>query len=540
MMVASAPVDAQTFPTEDPVIRRMWQLGMDESQAARLAQVLLDSIGPRLTGTPHAKAAHDWAVKMYTSWGIPARSEQYGTWTGWRRGITHIDLIAPRVRTLEGMMLAWSPGTRGHAEGAVVLIPDVQSAQEFDAWLPQARGKFVLWDNAEPTCRPDRQWEEFGAGGAGGGGRGGGGGQRGGGQAPLSSMQRMQQARAASDAAWQQRLRRAAGVPADANNQQVNQALARLRTRLEEGGVLGLLLSNWSNDYGVNKIFDSDTRRIPSVDLSCEDYGLVFRLAQNNQGPIVRLEAEAEFTGEAPTFNTIAEIKGSQLPNEYIVLSAHFDSWDGSSGATDNGTGTITMMEAMRILKLAYPNPKRTIVVGHWSGEEQGLNGSRAWAHDHPEVVTGLQALFNQDNGTGRVVNVGMGGLVGAAAHFSDWLSRIPTEISGNIQLGIPGSPAGGGSDNASFACAGAPAFGLGALNWGYGVYTWHTNRDTYDKVVIDDLKNNATLTAMLAYLASEDAGRVPRDRRVLPAGRGGGPGQWPQCQDGARRAPGS
>jgi hypothetical protein len=133
-----------------------------------------------------------------------------------------------------------------------------------------------------------------------------------------------------------------------------------------------------------------------------------------------------------------------------------------------------------------------------------------------------------------------MGGLVGAAAHFGNWLSRIPTEISGNIQLGIPGSPAGGGSDNASFACAGAPAFGLGALNWGYGVYTWHTNRDTYDKVVIDDLKNNATLTAMLAYLASEDPGRVPRDRRVLPAGRGGGPGQWPQCQDGARRAPGS
>jgi hypothetical protein len=356
----------------------------------------------------------------------------------------------------------------------------------------------------------------------------------------MSLMQRMQQARVASDAAWQQRLRRAAGVSADANNQQVNQALARLRTRLEESGALGLLLSNWSNDYGVNKIFDSDTRRIPSVDLSCEDYGLVFRLAQNNQGPIVRLEAEAEFTGEAPTFNTIAEIKGSQLPNEYIVLSAHFDSWDGSSGATDNGTGTITMMEAMRILKLAYPNPKRTILVGHWSGEEQGLNGSRAWAHDHPEVVTGLQALFNQDNGTGRVVNVGMGGLVGAAAHFGDWLSRIPTEISGNIQLGIPGAPAGGGSDNASFACAGAPAFGLGALNWGYGVYTWHTNRDTYDKVVIDDLKNNATLTAMLAYLASEDAGRVPRDRRVLPAGRGGGPGQWPQCQDGARRAPGS
>jgi hypothetical protein len=155
-------------------------------------------------------------------------------------------------------------------------------------------------------------------------------------------------------------------------------------------------------------------------------------------------------------------------------------------------------------------------------------------------VVAGLQALFNQDNGTGRVINMGMGGLLDAAAHVADWMVKIPNEISGQITLGIPGSPAGGGSDNASFACAGAPAFGLGALGWNYGTVTWHTNRDTYDKVVFDDLRNNATLTAMLAYLAAEDDAKISRERRILPAGRGGGPGQWPACQDGARRAPGN
>src|ERR671918_140600 len=136
------------------------------------------------------------------------------------------------------------------------------------------------------------------------------------------------------------------------------------------------------------------------------------------------------------------------------MLSAHFDSWDAGSGATDNGTGTITMLEAMRILRKVYPNPKRTIIVGHWSGEEQGLVGSRAFAADHPEIVRGLQALFNQDNGTGRVVN-------------------------------------------ASFACYGAPGFSLGALSWDYRTYTWHTNRDTFDKIVWDDLRNNVVLTAM-------------------------------------------
>jgi hypothetical protein len=512
-LVAPGPVGAQTFPTEDPVIRRLWQLGMEESRAGQLAQVLMDSIGPRLTGTPGQRAAHDWAVKMYESWGIPARNEQYGTWTGWRRGITHIDLIAPRVRSLEGMTMAWSGGTGGRpAEGDVVVLPEAMTAQAFQAWLPSVRGKFVAVDFAEPTCRPNSQWEEYGAPASGFGG--------------TSSFERLSTARDEARQAWQARVR-GTGL-----------SIGDLRLRLEEAGAAGILHSRWSNDYGVNKIFGTNTRRIPSVDLSCEDYGLVVRLAQNNQGPRLRITAEAEFLADAPTFNTIAEIKGSQLPNEYVLLSAHFDSWDGSSGATDNGTGTITMMEAMRILKVAYPNPRRTILVGHWSGEEQGLNGSRAFAHDHPEIVQGLQALFNQDNGTGRVVNISMQGLTGAGAHFGAWLAKIPQEITGFINLNIPGSPGGGGSDYASFICAGAPAFSLSALNWGYGTYTWHTNRDTYDKIVMDDLRNNATLTAMLTYLASEDPQKVSRERRVLANPRTGEPGQWPQCRDGARTPP--
>ena len=118
------------------------------------------------------------------------------------------------------------------------------------------------------------------------------------------------------------------------------------------------------------------------------------------------MHAVAEATlapAESPVFNTIARIDGSEKPNEYVMLSAHLDSWDAGSGATDNGTGTITMLEAMRILKTAYPRPKRTILVGHWSGEEEGDIGSGAFAADHPEVLAGLQALFNQDNGTGEI-----------------------------------------------------------------------------------------------------------------------------------------
>jgi Iap family predicted aminopeptidase len=246
---------------------------------------------------------------------------------------------------------------------------------------------------------------------------------------------------------------------------------------------------------------------------------------------VVRVDADAELLGEVPVWNTIAVIRGSGLPDEYVLLSAHFDSWDGASGATDNGTGTVTMMEAMRILKTIYPNPKRTLLVGHWNGEEQGLKGSRAFAASHPEVVNGLQALFNQDEGTGRIARISMQGLARAGEVFRRWLARLPRELTAQIQLVDPGVPASGGSDDASFICAGAPAFRLSSLSWDYGPYTWHTNRDSFDKLVVDDLRANAALIAMLVYLASEEPAPFPRERAPLPVDpRSGQRASWPEC----------
>jgi carboxypeptidase Q len=257
--------------------------------------------------------------------------------------------------------------------------------------------------------------------------------------------------------------------------------------------------------------------------MSCEDYGLLYRMTENRQGPQLRVNADMKSLGDVPVFNTLGVIKGSEKPNEYVMLSAHFDSWDGSQGATDNGTGTITMMEAMRILKLAYPNPKRTIMVGHWPGEEQGLIGSRAWTYDHPEMLRGLQALFNQDNGTGRIQSTSGVGLPDAGAHMERWLSKLPQVFQEQIRYTGVGGPATGGTDNASFDCYGTPAFGLSSLNWDYGTYTHHTNRDSFDKIVFDDLKGNATIVAMLAYLASEDPDFIKRDRADLASGGGRG-----------------
>ena len=502
LLVASPrPADAQRLATDDPVLQGIWDQAMNNSHFESLAQSLLDSIGPRLTASPGIEAAQDWAVKMLQSWGAQARTEQYGTWEGWDRGPSHVDLISPRVRSLEGRILAWSPGTGGQpVEGGVAYLPEIRSPTDWETFLGTVTGKWVMMSYPQPTCRANEQWAEYGMPG---------------------SAERMNEARSAGNQAWNRSLQ--ATDSQDGRRRD-------LHSQLEESGAAGIITSQWPGSFGTTRVFNAYNRQTPTFELSCEDYGLVHRLAANGQEPILRVTAEAENRGEIPVYNVIGTIPGSELPDEYVMLSAHYDSWEGGSGATDNGSGSVLMLETIRILSEVYPNPKRTILIGLWSGEEQGLNGSRAFTEDHPEVVEGLQALFNQDNGTGRIVNLSAQGLTKAGGSLARWMSMVPAEVSGFVDLNLPGNPGGGGSDYASFVCYGAPGFSLGALSWDYSSHTWHTHRDTYDKLVFDDLKNNAVLTASLVYLASEDPERVSRERRTVITGRGGGPGQWPTC----------
>src|SRR6185369_14788153 len=163
-LIGAAPLAAQTtqFPTDDPNIQRIWRLGMDSSHVQKLAQTLFDSIGPRLTGSPGILAASNWVISQYKAWGIDAKREQYGTWRGWRRGTSNIALVAPRVRSLEGTMLAWSPGTKGAPVTAeAIVLPKFKDSTEFVKWLPKAKGKIVLLSPAWPTCRPSEDWYKY-------------------------------------------------------------------------------------------------------------------------------------------------------------------------------------------------------------------------------------------------------------------------------------------------------------------------------------------------------------------------------------------
>jgi len=498
-------LNSLTAQEKDPVIENIINEANENSQLEILGHQLLDVIGPRLVGTPEMKQAHDWAVATYEKWGIPAKNEQYGEWKAWQRGVTHVDMVSPRIQTLDGMQLAWSPSTGPKGITAeVITLPTVKDSMEFQNWLKNAKGKFVMISEYQMTGRPDYNWEEF---------------------ATEESFEKMKKERDSLSNNYRDNMRRTGYT-----SRNISEAL-------ENAGAVGIVSSYWSKAFGSNKIFSSRTKKIPTIDLELEDYTMLYRLAEYGSKPQIKVVAESKDLGVAPTFNTIAQIKGTEKPEEYVILSAHFDSWDGATGATDNGTGTLVMMEAMRLLKKFYPNPKRTILVGHWGSEEQGLNGSRAFVEDHPEIVANVQAVFNQDNGTGRVVNLSGAGFLHSYEYLTRWLHAVPKDITKHIETNFPGSPSGGGSDNASFVAAGAPAFNLSSLSWSYWNYTWHTNRDTYDKIVFDDVRSNAILTAILAYMASEDDTKTSREKIVLPiSNRTGEQMEWPTPRSPERK----
>ena len=497
-VISAQLIHATAQAQQDPVVAAIVKEATENSQLMQRSHELMDGVGPRLVGSTKMVQASDWAIAQYKQYGIEARRENYGTWRGWDRGVTHVDMLSPWIKSLEATQLSFSPATKKPVRATTIILPDVADSLAFQQWLPNVKGKFVLVAMPQPTGRPEYNWKEF---------------------ATKASFDKMQKEKQDATNAWRKRINKTGY-----NNRQLAQAL-------EKAGAAGIIGSNWSQGFGVNKIFDAYTKKIPTIDVMLEDYGLIYRLTESGKAPELTVFTQSKELGEVPTFNTLAEIKGTEKPNEYVMMSAHFDSWDGATGATDNGTGTMVMMEAMRILKKVYPNPKRTILVGHWGSEEQGLNGSRAFVEDHPEIVSNLQALFNQDNGTGRVVNIGGSGYANAKDYLGRWLAAVPGEYKDSIKTTFPGAPGGGGSDHASFVAVGAPAFSLSSLNWSYFNYTWHTNRDTYDKIVFDDVRNNAILTAILVYMACEDPQRSSTEKAPLQGNQ-----RWPAQTKSKRR----
>ena len=489
------------------------------SQLEILAHELIDQIGTRLTGTPQMLEAHKWVVNKYQSWNINSENEQYGQWRGWERGISHIDMLSPWVKSLEGQQLSWSASTKKNgAKGEVAILP-TDSKEVFENWLKTIKGKHVMFMPDQVSGRPDHDIERW---------------------AKPETLDKIRKLRMENQSNFSRELRKTGYDFFD------------MIKAIENAKPASFITSYWSEGFGTNIIFSPGAFGIsqdtPTVDISMEDYGLLYRLAKSGKNPVVNVNVQSKELGKVPTYNSLGRIEGVEKPNEYVILSAHLDSTGGATGATDNGTGTITMMEVMRILKKIYPNPKRTIIAAHWGGEEQGLNGSSAFVEDHPEIVENLQALFNQDNGTGRVAKINGHGFTEAYRFIGEWLEHVPSDIKDEIETIFPGvpiprytyeengviRPAGGSSDWRNFVASGVPGFNMTSLDFSYGGYskyhyTWHTNRDTYDKIVFDDVRSNVILIAILTYLASEEDELMPRTRRVMPIDpRTGERMEWP------------
>jgi len=519
-IIALAAIAAPTAAPETinhEVNARIRQEGRDNSQIMRTMHYLTDVYGPRLTGSPNHKGAAEWAVKQMTDWGFTnGRLEpwEFGH-PGWLNERFSGFIVAPVKDSLVGEVLAWTPSTTGTvtADAVQIVVPNRPTEPELTAWLaetaPKVTGRIVLvgrhtsvpvsitksplrrdYDDLRRQFDPNAPAQPAGRGGRG-GGRGG-----------------------------QQEQRPGALSPAVVNE--------RLDAMLVQSGVV-VRINDAGRDHGQIRAFHNRTfdlaKVVPTVVLRNEDYGRISRLLANDLP--VRLEfniINQTYPEGTTSYNAIAEIPGTDMKDEVVMLGGHLDSWHSATGATDNAIGCAVMMEAARILKAIGIQPRRTIRVALWGGEEQGLLGSKAYVKEHfgtfenpkPEFDK-FAGYFNVDSGTGRIRGASVFGPPEAAAILRE--AFAPFEDLGMMGAMPTTSRRSGGTDSTSFNGAGLPGIGLSQDPIEYGTYTWHTNLDTYERIIEDDVKKSAvTIAAAVYHLAMRDE-MLPRfSKEKMPA----------------------
>jgi carboxypeptidase Q len=500
---------------------RIRKEGREHSQIMRTVHVLTDVHGPRLTGSPNHKAAAEWAIKQMSAWGL--ENGHLEPWTfghpGWLNERFAGHIIAPVKDSLVGEVLAWTPGTNGAVAGKAVRIEpprcragdnnreNCPTRDELTIYLDSARervkGRMVLVGAPEKvgvafTPPPLRRDEEM-----------------------VRRQYDLENPAASPFANRQDPIREPGRLSANEINAQIDQFLlgAGALVRINDGG----------RDHGQIRAFNNRTfdpaKTVPTVILRNEDYGRISRILDDER------DVELEFTivnrmyPEGQTsYNAIAEIPGSDKRHEVVMLGAHLDSWHAATGATDNAIGSAIMMEAARILKAIGVTPRRTIRVALWSGEEQGLLGSKAYVREHfgtfenpkPEFHT-FNGYFNIDSGTGRIRGASVFGPKATGAVLRDALA--PFEDFSIIGATTTKSRRAGGTDSTSFNEAGLPGIGLGQDPIQYQSHTWHTNLDTYERIVEEDVVRAAIAVAGAVYHVAMRDEMLPRfTKEEMPA----------------------
>lgn len=509
--LALVPVSARQAPAE-PVdydaIYKIKDEGFQRSKVMEILSWLTDVYGPRLTNSPGFRKAGDWAVKEMTSWGLSnVKLEPFPFGRGWSNERFSMTATTPGGSfPVIGMGTAWTPGTNGPVSADAVFAP-ITSEEELARFKGKLQGKIVftqaLRDVPPHWTAPSSRYSE----------------------AQLEELVRE------TAAASPRRGRFGGRGPLP--------FAARLARFLKEEGAIATVTAGTRGDGGTlfvqgaaaaNRQPNADPG-LPAIVIAVEHYGRVVRTLQKDMPVRIDLDIRNTFhDGDTASFNVVAEIPGTDKADELVMLGAHFDSWHGATGATDNAAGSAVMMEAMRILKQSGLRLRRTVRIGLWGGEEQGLIGSREYVTAHFANVADMvlkpghakfAGYFNLDNGTGAIRGVYLQGNEAVGPIFSAWMK--PFNNLGMTTLTIRDT---GGTDHQSFDAVGLPGFQFIQDPVEYDSRTHHSSMDVYDRLQPADMMQNATIVAAFVYHAANREELLPRKPMPRPAVQAAGTGR--------------
>ena len=500
--------------------------GIEHGKVMQFSEALMDGIGPRLTGSPNMAKANAWTRDTLTAIGLSnAHLEDWGEFgMGWQQINTWARMVSPDPEPLWMQAAPWSPATSGPVSGPVVYVPLTDEA-ELDKLKGTLHGKIVLLGAMRPT--PDiteplfHRYTE----------------------AELKDMQSMEQRRPANGNQTREQL-----LAARQRMYQLREAALKLMAAegvaaiitpsrdSEDGGGTGIIF----DDNGANLVRNAqrpeNAVKIPNAVMMIEHYNRLARMVSAHVPVTVEVNIETRVTGEHEHgFDTVAEIPGTdpKLADEVVMVGGHLDSWISATGATDNGAGSVMAMEAMRILKALNVQPRRTLRIALWSGEEQGLFGSQGYVKQHfgtfaapnppdPAGTPGylahhgalsttkewekLDAYYNLDNGTGKVRGVYTQGNFAIAPIFAQWIAPL-------ADLGVTtiSNRNTGGTDHLSFDAVGLPGFQFIQDPLDYETRTHHSDMDTVDRLHADDLEQGAVVEAIFLYNTAQRDAMMPR-----------------------------
>jgi carboxypeptidase Q len=506
------PIVAQ-IPQEKVDLDAIYKIkdeGLNRSQVMDTASYLTDVYGARLTGSPQIKAAAEWTKKKLTEWELV--NVNLETWGPFGRGWSN-DKFSARAISASGSFpviaypKAWTPGTNGLTEADVVTAV-INNEQEFDKFRGQLRGKYVMI-TAPPNVQaqfqsPGRRYTED--------------------DLQNIANQNVQPPRGGGPG------QRGAAAGGRGNAPNFNQQ--RLKFFVDEGVIATVETGQGSGGTLFVQSGGERTQNAPPVPaqvvMAVEHYGRIWRMLEKKVP--VRLEIDIQnkfYDQDLNSFNIVAEIRGNDKADELVMLGAHFDSWHTATGATDNAAGSAVMMEAMRILKASGLKMRRTVRLALWTGEEEGLLGSRAYVTQHFADRADMQlkpehskfsAYFNVDNGTGAIRGVYLQGNEGVAPIFQAWMQ--PFRNLGMTTLTIRNT---GGTDHQSFDAVGLPGFQFIQDPIEYDSRTHHSNMDVYERLQASDLMKDSVIVAAFAYHAANRDEKLPRKPLPQPQ-RGAAP----------------